>query len=65
MLHPVTPRRVDLLRGRRLSALLFQLHNGEAAQNSDRKLIIQIIERQKFVNTHLMEIYPKNWLTNV
>lgn len=37
VLHPVTPRGVDLLCGRRLSALLFQLHDGEAAENANRK----------------------------
>lgn len=35
MLHCVSSRGVDLLRGRRLGALLFQLQDGEAAQNAD------------------------------
>lgn len=37
MLCAVTSGGVDLLCGRRLGALLFQLQDGEAAQNADRK----------------------------
>lgn len=37
MQHRVTPRRVDLLRGGRLSAVLLQLQDGEAAENADGK----------------------------
>lgn len=37
VLHAVAPWRVDLLRGRRLGALLLQLQDGEAAQNPDCK----------------------------
>lgn len=39
VLHCVTPRGVDLLRGRRLGALLLQLQDGETAQNPDRKSV--------------------------
>lgn len=39
VLHCVTPRGVDLLRGRRLGALLLQLQDGEAAQNPDGKSV--------------------------
>lgn len=35
VLHSVTPRGVDLLRGRGPGALLLQLQDGEAAQNPD------------------------------
>lgn len=42
MLHAVTSGGVDLLCGRRLGALLFQLQDGEAAQNADRKLCLPI-----------------------
>lgn len=38
MLHPVSPRGVDLLCGGGLSAVLLQLCDGEAAENADRKL---------------------------
>lgn len=41
MLHHLPPRGVDLLRGRGLSAVLLQLRNGEAGENTDRKLYRQ------------------------
>lgn len=54
VLHPVTPRGVDLLCGRRLGALLFQLHDGEAAENADRKLCCRdlIITQAARPHTH-------------
>lgn len=60
MLRSVTPRGVDLLCGRGLSAVLFQLHDGKAAENTDRKLCshyspiisIWICELQQFIHTH-------------
>lgn len=42
VLHAVTSGRVDLLCGRRFGALLFQLQDGEAAQNADRKLCLPV-----------------------
>lgn len=42
MLHAVSSGGVDLLCGRRLGALLFQLQDREAAQNTNRKLCLPI-----------------------
>lgn len=43
VLCTVTSGGVDLLCGRRLGPLLFQLQDGEAAQNADRKLCLPLI----------------------
>lgn len=52
MLHCLTPRGVDLLCGRGLGALLLQICDRKAGENTDRKpLIIRACESSQFVKT--------------
>lgn len=48
MQHRVTAWGVDLLCGRRLSAVLLQLQDRKAAENADCKLCTQNQEQQQF-----------------